>query len=306
MPAALNMYPLMTDPDSYTGELVSGKKSAAYNRYSGGAYIKSTAKVRRDITSATETGEFDYRIGKRLYVGKPTYDAIMDTIHKIELRNNRHYLYSCLNFCLLMEAEQNATGVRHDKFVYDNIFHRLGAYRSVYRPLDFFKKKEIAATELDEYFRQELVTGSVHDETAAFSGGIQGNAGFFSNANDLAKLCEMWLNGGMYGGEQILSTSTVRLFTTSKSPNSHRGLGFDKPNVAHPDESSTCEEADPSVFGHTGFTGTCFWVDPKNDMIYVFLSNRVCPSRKNPAFTRVGARTGIFRLAYQSLARTKK
>ena len=303
MPAALNVYEEMTDTASYTGALVSAKKSAAYKYSAGGAYINSTAKVRSDVTSPVKTKEFDYRIGKRLYVGRETYDTIMNIIHNIPLRDNRRYLYSCLNFCLLMEAEENVTKVSHDKYVYDNIFHRLGAYRTVYRPLDFYKKSEIAPTEYDGYFREEVVQGSVHDETAAFSGGIQGNAGLFSNANDLAKLCQMWLNRGMYGGEQILSSDVVNTFVTSKSPNSHRGLGYDKPNLAKPEWSSTCEEADPTVFGHTGFTGTCFWVDPENDMIYIFLCNRVYPSRNNKAFTEVGARAGIMKALYQAVER---
>ena len=306
MPAALNVYKIMTDTGSYSGSLVASQKSKGYLRYAGGGYINNSAKVRRDITSPVKTGAMDYRIGKNLYVGKITYDSIMGIIHNMPLRSDRDYLYSCLNFCLLMEAEQNAVKTRHDKFVYDNIFHRLGSYRTVYRPLSFFSKSNIAATELDEYLRGEMVDGSVHDETAAFSGGIQGNAGLFSNAGDLAKLCAMWRDGGMYGGEQILSPSTVRLFTTSKSPLSHRGLGFDKPNTVYPERSSVCEEADPSVYGHTGFTGTCFWVDPKNDIIYIFLSNRVCPSRNNPAFSEVGARAGIFSLVYQSLKRACK
>lgn len=305
MPAALNVYEEMTDTASYTGALVSAKKSAAYKYSAGGAYINSTAKVRSDVTSPVKTKEFDYRIGKRLYVGRETYDTIMNIIHNIPLRDNRRYLYSCLNFCLLMEAEENVTKVRHDKYVYDNIFHRLGAYRTVYRPLDFYKKSEIAPTEYDGYFREEVVQGSVHDETAAFSGGIQGNAGLFSNANDLAKLCQMWLNRGMYGGEQILSSDVVNTFVTSKSPNSHRGLGYDKPNLAKPEWSSTCEEAGPTVFGHTGFTGTCFWVDPENDMIYIFLCNRVYPSRNNKAFTEVGARAGIMKALYQAVERNK-
>lgn len=306
MPAALNVYQIMTDSTSYKGALVAGKKQPGYSRYAGGGYINDDAKIRRDITSAKKTKDFDYQIGKNLFVGKITYDTIMNIIHNQPLRADRDYLYSCLNFCMLAEAEQNVTGMRHDKWVYDNIFHRLGAYRSVYRPLDYYSASEIAATEYEGYMRECTVKGSVHDETAAFSGGIQGNAGFFSNANDLAKLCGMWLNGGMYGGEQILSEKTVKLFTESKSPNSFRGLGFDKPNIEEPDYSSVCEEADPSVYGHTGFTGTSFWVDPKNDLIYIFLCNRVCPTRNNPAFGEVGARFKIFSVIYNSLGIKKK
>ena len=263
------------------------------------SFIGRGASVRASVAE-------NCRIGEKLYVGKPTADTIMNIIYNIKLRDDRDYVYSCLNFCMLRQAEENMTGIRHDKYVYDNIFHRIGAYRTVYRPLEFFDKNEIAATELDEYFRGGYVQGVVHDETAAFTSGIQGNAGLFSNANDLAKLCQMWLNDGMYGGVQILSKETVDTFTMSKSPNSYRGLGFDKPNVEYPEYSSICEQADPSVFGHTGFTGTSFWVDPKNDLIYIFLCNRVCPSRKNPAFGEIGARFKIFEMIYDSLARNEQ
>lgn len=301
MPAALNMYNLMTDPKSYSGSLISRTKSKNYKKYAGGAYINSTAHVRHDITSEARTDTFNYRIGKKLWVGCPTYDTIMAEIHHQSLRKKKNYLYSCLNFCLLKEAVENATKSQIDDYVYSSIFHKIGAYNMVYRPTDYFSLRQIAPTENDEYFREEVAHGVVHDETAAFSGGIQGNAGLFSNANDIAKLCQMWLNGGMYGGEQILSNKTVKLFTKSKSPNSHRGLGFDKPNTAHPNWSSTCSKANPEVYGHTGFTGTSFWVDPKADFIYVFLSNRVYPSRNNPAFQQVGARAGIMAELYHFL-----
>ena len=111
----------------------------------------------------------------------------------------------------------------------------------------------------------------------------------------------MWLNGGTYGGVRLLKASTVETFTTQKSPNSHRGLGFDKPVVGNPDASNTCAEATPETYGHTGFTGTCFWVDPKNDMFYIFLSNRVCPTRNNPNFGRISARSHIQSLIYRAI-----
>lgn len=283
-----------------------GKKSANYKRFAGGAYINNTAHVRSDITSPKRTDKFNVQIGKNLWVGQITMDSVMNMIYNERQRTNHNYVYSCLNFCLLRQAEENVTGVRHDRYVYDNIFHRIGAFRTVYRPLDFFPEKEIAATELDEYFREGYIRGVVHDETAAFSGGIQGNAGLFSNANDLAKLCQMWLFGGMYGGERILSQSTVNTFLTMRSLNSHRGLGFDKPNFKHPSYSSITDAASAEVVGHTGFTGTSFWVDPKEDLIYIFLSNRVCPSRNNPAFSKIGARYNIFDYIYDSIKRNAK
>ncbi len=149
--------------------------------------------------------------------------------------------------------------------------------------------------------RRQLIHGYVHDELAAFSGGVQGNAGLFSTAGDLAKLCQMWLNGGSYGGKKILSAETVKLFTTAKSPRSRRGLGFDKPDMSDPDKSPTAPQADASTFGHIGFTGTGFWVDPANGLIYIFLSNRVNPSRDNRAFTTLNIRPAIMSVIYEAL-----
>ncbi len=200
-----------------------------------------------------------------------------------------------------MDMEQHLTGQAHDRFVTDSIFAPLGAYSVCYRPTLKHPLSAIAPTEVDTYLRRQHVHGFVHDETAAFIGGVSGNAGLFSTAGDLAKLCQMWLNGGEYGGVRILSEETVKLFTTTKSPTCHRGLGFDKPRIEKPEWSSTCEEAPASVYGHTGFTGTSFWVDPDNDLIYIFLSNRVNPTRDNPAFSKASARSGIHSLNYKAI-----
>ena len=136
---------------------------------------------------------------------------------------------------------------------------------------------------------------------ANFSGGVQGNAGLFANAADIAKICQMWLNGGTYGDARVLSPKTVELFTTAKSPTCRRGLGFDKPDTVNPDYSPTCDEASPEVFGHLGFTGTVFWVDPKEDIIFVFLTNRVDPTRDSAAFNKLNIRPRLFRYIYQAL-----
>jgi CubicO group peptidase (beta-lactamase class C family) len=146
-----------------------------------------------------------------------------------------------------------------------------------------------------------MVRGYVHDEMAALSGGVQGNAGLFSNAEDIAKLCQMWLNNGSYGGRQILSPSTVKLFTTSKSPTCRRGLGFDKPDNRNPKASPTAQEASDATYGHLGFTGTCFWVDPDRQLIYIFLCNRVNPTRDNAAFSRHNVRPKILSTIYNSI-----
>ena len=141
----------------------------------------------------------------------------------------------------------------------------------------------------------------MHDEAAAFQGGVSGNAGLFSNANDLAKVLQLYLNQGSYGGEQYLSKETCRLFTQSKSPTCRRGLGFDKP-VTGGGKASPCGSLAPaSVYGHTGFTGTCAWVDPEHGTVYVFLSNRLCPNVWNTKLGEMNIRTDIQEAIYKSL-----
>ncbi len=299
---SLNMFYLMMDSTTYTGKLIDDKKTEENPiLIQEGAYGNATAKLRRDITSPVRTSKFNIEAAKGLYVSKETYDTIMSHIYNSPLRKNKSYAYSCLNFCLLMDLEQRCTGVAHDKWMQDSIFDKLGCYRTCYQPLKRFKNTEIASTEKDTYMRKQTLCGYVHDELADFSGGVQGNAGLFSTADDLAKLCQMWLNNGYYGGEEIISPETVELFTTAKSPTCRRGLGFDKPDKTNDDYSPTCAEATSSTYGHLGFTGTVFWVDPENKLIFIFLCNRVNPTRDNEAFDEINIRPRLFQMVYQAL-----
>ena len=302
MPPSLDMYGVLIDTASYSGRLFKRRKSGVYSvRVARNLYANRSARVRRDIVSTKRSSNFDFAIADGVYGGKSTHDTIMQRIYNTPLRKNRKYCYSCLNFCLLMNAEENATGVRHDKYVGDSVFAPLGAYHTLYNPLEHFSKNEIAPTEQDPMLRHQLIQGYVHDETAAYSGGVQGNAGLFSNANDLSKLFQMWLNGGEYGGKRYLKQSTVDLFCKDKSPNSRRGLGFDKPDIENKEKSPTCAEATAATFGHIGFTGTAYWVDPDNDMMFIFLCNKINPTRDNRAFSQLDIRPKLFSLVYQSL-----
>lgn len=274
MPAAINAVALMTDAE--------------------------TGRLRRDITSADSSSYFPWEAAEGIWVGGATVDTIMNVIYSQKLRPEADYNYSCLNFCLLLDMEQRLTGLPHDKWVTDSIFAPLGMTNTFYRPTLHRPLSLIAPTENDSLFRRQTVHGFVHDETAAMLGGVSGNAGLFANAGDVAKLCQAWLQGGRYGDARILSPETVGLFMTSKSPTCRRGLGFDKPDP-DPGRSPTCAEASLSVVGHTGFTGTIFWIDPDLQLIYVFLTNRVNPSRINPAFARSSVRSAIFSQIYRSL-----
>ncbi len=302
IPAALNMYEVMFDTTTYSGKLYKSKRDKTYRvPFQHSLYGHKDAKLRTDIVSRKPSEKTPWEAAKGLWVGKEAYDTIMGRIYSSQINPARPYVYSCLNFSLLMDLEQRTTGQPHEIFVTDSVWAPLGAYSMCYRPTLHHPLDNIAYTEDDPFLRRQHVHGYVHDETAAFSGGVQGNAGVFSTANDIAKLCQMWLNDGIYGDKRILSEETSTLFTTDKSPDSRRGLGFDKPDTENPDYSPTIEEADPSVYGHTGFTGTIFWVDPANDLIFVFLCNRVDPSRYNPAFGKTSARSKTFREVYRSL-----
>ncbi len=302
MPASINVYGLMMDTATYKGQLFVPKKDKDHTVFQmKNCWGYTTAKIRRDITSPAPTSEFNIEAAKGLYIAPQTIDTVLNFIYNRPLRKNKNYNYSCLNFILLVDMEQRLTGISHDKWVRDSIFAPLGMYNTGYQPSRYFAKERIAPTEYDAMLRSQLVHGYVHDETAAMLGGVSGNAGLFATATDLAKLCQMWLNGGKYGDAQVLSPETVKLFTTAKSPTCRRGLGFDKPDVEKPENSPTCDEAGAGVYGHLGFTGTVFWVDPEEELIFIFLNNRVNPSRDNAAFNKANLRPELFRQVYKAI-----
>lgn len=302
MPAALNMYNVMFDTASFSGPLTVAQRDATHNiAITRNFWGNDSARIRADIVSPVRTDSTPIEAAEGMWVGRAARDTVMQRIYDIPLRASHAYNYSCLNFCLLLNAEENATGQPHDRWVTDSIWAPLGAYGACYRPRTSHNTADIAPTEYDSFLRRQTVRGFVHDETAAMMGGVSGNAGMFASATDLAKLCQMWLNGGRYGDAQVLSPETVKLFTTAKSTTCRRGLGFDKPDTANPASSPTCAEADASVYGHLGFTGTVFWVDPANDLFFIFLTNRVNPSRDNAAFNQSNIRPELFRQVYLSL-----
>lgn len=304
MPPAISPYDIVFDTTTFKGRLITPKKDTDHPTWiMPDAWGHKDAKLRKDLVSTVRTETFDRPIARGMWGSQATTDTLMNIIYGQKLRANKNYRYSCLNFCLLKDAEERATGVPHDKWADTRLWEPLGAWSITYNPADNgFDVSNIAPTEVDTYLRRQHLQGYVHDETAAFLGGVSGNAGLFANAGDLAKICRMWLNGGTYGGDTLMSPGVVKLFTTTKSPTCHRGLGFDKPNTERPEWSSTIEEAGPQVYGHTGYTGPVFWVDPKNDIIFIFLTNRVNPTRDSKIFNASGVRGKLFRQVLRALA----
>lgn len=281
LPPVINIYRFALDPETYSGTGVPSTDS----------------RLRSDIFSQYPSDDFPYETARNIFISDEGIEQLREAIHLIPLQS-KNYEYSCLNFMLLKEIQENLTGVDLDQWVETEIYGPLGAWHTLYNPLERFKASEIAATENDRNFRHQKIHGTVHDEMAACLGGVSGNAGLFSNAGDIAKLCQMWLNDGAYGGDQIIRPATVKMFTSTKSRSGMRGLGFD---LLRRNRSLDTPRASTNTYGHTGFTGTCYWVDPDRNLIIVFLSNRVNPSRNNEAWTRLNPRGAVINAVYSAL-----
>jgi CubicO group peptidase (beta-lactamase class C family) len=173
-------------------------------------------------------------------------------------------------------------------------YQSLGMNRTSYLPLEKFKKIEVVPTEKDSYFRNQILQGYVHDMGAAMQNGVGGHAGLFANANDIAKLMQLYLQNGFYGGKQYLQKETIAKFNHRyfEGDKVRRGLGFDKPQL-DPRVKNTCDCVSSKSFGHSGFTGTYTWADPESEIIYVFLSNRTFPTMENSGLIKHDIRTKI-------------
>lgn len=235
---------------------------------------------------------FQTEVAENLYLESSFQDSMWLTLNTLWLDPNKEFKYSDVNMNVLyflfkhiinskelVLTSENKENV-FEKYLYENFYKPLKMNSTRYKPLRYFDKLQIVPTENDRFWRKQLLHGHVHDPNAALYGGIAGNAGLFSNATDMGNLLAMWQNKGVFEGKRYLNAETIEKFSMAQ-PNTHRGLGFNKrtfTNAAY----AMADGADASSYGHTGFTGTCFWVDPVNKISYVFLSNRVHPkvSRK--------------------------
>ena len=272
-------------------------------------YWKNTVKknwnYKRRLIRNTPSEKFSIQVADRVYLKSDYRKKIYREIRKSSL-GGKEYSYSGLSFLLYPEIIEDLSGERYEDFLSENIYHPLGAWDLVFNPCRFYPKSRIAPTEIDTLFRRQLVHGYVHDEAAAFLGGYSGNAGLFSTANDLMKLFEMYRRMGNYGGAQILNEEVLKQYTSCQFPENknRRGLGFDKPSLGERDgtkDDYPCPGASPSSFGHSGFTGTFAWADPEHEITYVFLCNRVYPTRDNNLIARMNIRTAILQSIYDSI-----
>ncbi|MDR0231145.1 MAG: serine hydrolase [Dysgonamonadaceae bacterium] len=282
-----------------TAPLYSTKRDATYRiQYDDKTFVRTDFEYDKKWVSQTPKQGYSLQVGKRFYLKNDFPDEIIKEIAKSKLKRPGSYTYSDLNFMLLKEIVEKISKEPINKFLETNFYAPLGADLLGYKPLQKIDTLNIAPTEDDRFLRNQILIGFPHDEAAAFMGGVSGNAGLFSNANDLAKLLQLLLNQGVYGDKRYLSSETCKLFMETKSSVSRRGLGFDKPDMENEKINPTGKSAPASTIGHTGFTGTCFWIDPDNQLIYIFLSNRVYPSRTNKELMKMGIRSRIQDVIY--------
>lgn len=250
--------------------------------------------------SAKEEG-FELKVAEDLYLLNTYKDSIYTRLLQSKLLPKKEYKYSDLGYYLLLQLVENEKKTALNQYVQEQFYSPMGLNRLTYLPLEHFDKKEIVPTENDTYFRHQLIHGYVHDQGAAMMGGVGGHAGLFGNAADLARLMQMFLNGGTYGQVQYLKSSTLEEFTRCQycESENRRGVGFDKPQLEG--DGPTCGCVSMLSYGHTGFTGTMAWVDPEAEIVYIFLSNRVYPSAENTRLIRSGLRTKIQEVIYKSI-----
>lgn len=229
----------------------------------------------------------DLRVSENLYIINSFPDSVYKAIRNSTLLKSKRYAYSDLGFVILPKVIENLSGEDYQAFLRNRLYARLGASTLRFLPYPAVPKEKIVPTEDDRVFRQELLQGFVHDETAALMGGVSGNAGLFGSAGDVAKVMQLYLQNGTYGNERFISSETLLNWTSShfQKTNNRRGFGFDKPGIQVSHHAGKERYPSASVseqsYGHSGYTGTFVWADPAKALLLVFLSNRVFPDRNN-------------------------
>ncbi len=238
---------------------------------------------------------YTVRVAENMYMRNDWQDTMWKRILQSKVSGNGKYVYSDNDFIFLGKIVEEISGMTLHEYATKTFYNPMGMVTTGFSPRNRFPKDRMVPTETESHFRRQTMQGDVHDEGASMFGGVAGHAGLFSNAYDLSMLYQMLLNGGVLNGERYLKSETIKLFTAYNSDISRRGLGFDKPEK----DNDTRKEPYPSHllppegYGHTGFTGTCVWVDPTHDLVFVFLSNRVNPTRNSPKLSSMNIRGNI-------------
>ncbi|WP_299886669.1 glycoside hydrolase family 3 N-terminal domain-containing protein [uncultured Lacinutrix sp.] len=252
----------------------------------------------------SKTDKFSIKVANNLWMRKDYKDSIPKLIEETDLLSRLRYRYSDLPYYILKQYIEDHYGKPLNELVQDHFYKSLGANHTIYNPYKTISNRNIVPTEEDDYFRYQKIHGYVHDMGAAMQDGVGGHAGVFSNANDIAKIMQMYLQKGYYGGVQYLKPETVDKFNTCYYCHKkvRRGIGFDKPQLG--ESGPTCGCLSMKSFGHSGFTGTYTWADPDEELVYVFLANRTYPTSKGKnMLLRENIRTNIQEAIYEAIIR---
>jgi beta-glucosidase-like glycosyl hydrolase/CubicO group peptidase (beta-lactamase class C family) len=268
------------------------------------AYMIKNFQFIKGVFSDTSSSKYSIKVADGLYMNHSYADTIYKQINQSELRKNKDYKYSDLGFYYFFRLIERLNNLPFEKLVAQDFYKPLGMNRTGFLPLRKHKGEQIVPTENDMVFRRQLLDGHVHDPGAAMLGGVCGHAGLFSNANDLAKMMQMFLNGGEYGGRTFFKDTTLDKFT--KAPfkdinGNRRAIGFDKPVKKKDEPGPAYKGVSAESFGHTGFTGTIAWADPEENLIYIFLSNRIHPDQDNLKLIEKDVRTNIHKAIYEAI-----
>lgn len=265
--------------------------------------LKKNGKFRRHTLAHDSSSNFQTRIAPSLYLYNDYRDNIYKQIRKSPVKADQGYVYSGLSFYLYPEIVAQLAGEDYETYLKDNFYKPLGASTITYNPLRYYPADQMVPTEVDTFFRMEPLRGTVHDEGAAMMKGVSSNAGLFGTTLDLAKLFQMYLWMGTYGGERYISHNTIEKFTFCHYCNEgdRRGLGFDKPVLGDRSNGSTAIDASERSFGHAGYTGTFAWADPENGVLFIFMSNRVFPTRNNSRLYQYNVRPTMHQAIYDAI-----
>jgi CubicO group peptidase (beta-lactamase class C family) len=273
-------------------------------------YVKTVqnGNWKNDYYKQTSERQFTRPVSNEMY----GIDGLRDSIWNWTVKSNllpkssgikAGYVYSDLTMYFMQAVVESIVNQPLDEFLDQNFYAPLGLHTLTFNPHSKFPLDNIAPTENDVSFRKRQVRGYVHDPGAAMFGGVAGHAGLFGTANDLAVMMQMMLNGGEYGDASLMKAQTIHKFTDRQSAQSRRGWGWDQPEPEIGKGGSAGKLAPKTTFGHTGFTGTCVWADPENELVYVFLSNRVYPDAENNKLLTEGIRTQIHDIIYEAMSK---
>ena len=265
--------------------------------------LSGTLNLRDTLYNKIYSNLFPFKVADQIYLHHSFPDTIIKQILNSELLDKKEYCYSDLGFYLFKELIEKEYNKPLNEIVDEYFYKKLGMESLGYLPLEKYEPNRIVPTENDFEFRSQLLRGNVHDMGAAMQGGVGGHAGLFSNANDLAKLMQMYLQKGVYADERFLSNEVVKEFIKCQFciDENRRGAGFDKPVLEGKKGGPTCQCVSSLSFGHSGFTGTLAWADPETNLIYIFLSNRIHPNANNKELLKMDVRTEIMQVIYDSL-----